>query len=469
MNGFRSIKTVISLLVLLLGLALIAMDWMRTKEVFVERTLTRLEREAQANGTRMAGLMQHCFRNRQPRVAELEMSYATLLPDLSLGIVVDEKGMVRFSTRLRWRGFPSGETPLADLASPRLLAEASADGLIRRDEARGRVFAVYPFFTGHDAGALGYVALSFDAGQALERSRAIAFRESVIRACYLSSACLLLWFGLDLLVTRRVDRLLAYAQGVQDGNPLPVPEEGNDELGAIARAFGGSVEKLRETEARLLEASEEERRRIGRDIHDDVCQRIAAAQLKCGVLSSVLGREGLPHSETAVEVARELQEAVTVTRGFAHGLCPVRLGSEGLGVALAELAESLRRSFGVRFEVGTAGALERLTTGAQNHVFRILQELMTNAAKHARPGWVSAKVELEANRLRLVVENDGLGFDTEKESPGGLGLGFVRQRVRALGGSLRIRDREDRASGTVVICTSVLNEQHFIEELETSA
>jgi signal transduction histidine kinase len=465
MRVFRSIKAVISLLVLLLGLVLIMTDWIRTKELFVERALARMEREAQANGTRMAGLMQHCFRNEQPRVAELEMSYAALLPDLSLGVVLDERGVVRYSTRLRWRGTHVSETPLADLAGAEVLAKASGDGLVRRDEVSARVDVIYPFFTSYETRDLGYVILSFDAGRAMERSLDVALRESIVRACYLSAACLLLWFGLDLFVTRRVDGLLEFAREVQEGNHLPLPAEGNDELGLIANAFGGSVAKLRETEARLLEASEEERRRIGRDIHDDVCQRIAAAQLKCGVLSSILGREGLPHSDMAVEVAKELQEAVDVTRGFAHGLCPVRVGSEGLAVALRELAKSLHHSFGVRFDVETDEAVVRLSQGVQNHIFRILQELMTNAAKHAAPTKVSARVELKDRTLVLTVENDGKSFDPGVANAEGLGLRFVQQRLRVLGGRLRFEPRSGGKTGTIAICTSLLPEQHFDRSL----
>jgi len=222
---------------------------------------------------------------------------------------------------------------------------------------------------------------------------------------------------------------------------------------------------LRETEARLLEASEDERRRIGRDIHDDVCQRIAAAQLKCGVLSSMLGREGLPHSDMAVEVAKELQEAVDVTRGFAHGLCPVRVGSEGLAVALRGLAATLHHSFGVRFDVETDETVVRLSQSAQNHIFRILQELMTNAAKHAAPTRVSARVSLKDRTLVLTVENDGGSFDPGVANAEGLGLRFVQQRLRVLGGRLRFEPRTGGKKGTVAICTSLLPEQHFVTTL----
>jgi len=445
----------------LLGLILIALDWSKNQRLFMDRALARMEREAQSTGTRMAGQMQHCFRNKQPRAAELEMSYAALLPDLVLGVVTDGKGVVQFSTRLQWCNRPLEETPLAPLASPDLLSLASIDGLIQRDDSQGRVTALYPFFTGYSDGDLGMVALSFDASQAIARSKGDAFGESLGRACYLSAACLLLWLTLDLFVTRRVDRLLEFARGVREEMPVPNPETGEDELGLIARTFADSVEKLRETEARLLEASEDERRRIGRDIHDDVCQRIAAAQLKCGVLSSVLAREGLPHAQMAVDVSRELQEAVMITRGFAHGLYPVRVGTEGLAVALSELGAALGRSFGPDIEVHTDIGEARLSLGVQTHVFRILQELMTNAAKHARPTMVKARAILRGQELLLEVENDGIGFNQENKGSEGLGLRFVQQRVRAMGARLQFLPRPSEKSGTLARCVINVADHHL--------
>ncbi len=461
MRAILSIKSVISLLVLLLGLILIFLDWSRNERLLEVRSLVRMEREAQATGARIAGLMQHCFRNRQPRVAELEMSYAALLPDLAVGLVIDGNATVRYSTRLQWTGLTLDQTPLGAIVSPGLLERASADGLVQRDEGLGRVLALYPFFASFDTDDLGMVVLSYDASQAMARSGEDALRESLSRACYLSAACLLLWVALDFLVTQRVDRLLDFARGVREGLHVPNPERRMDELGLIAGTFADSVEKLRETEARLLEASEDERRRIGRDIHDDVCQRIAAAQLKCGVLSRMLSREGLPHADTAVEVSRELQEAVNITRGFAHGLCPVRVGTEGLAAALPELAAMLGKSLGSEFVVDVDIGDVELPPAVETHIFRIVQELMTNAGKHAKPKKVHASVELVGRTLRIVVENDGLPLDPSRLDKGGVGLGFVQQRVRALGGSLKFSPRGEGEGGTRAVCVATLSEVLF--------
>jgi signal transduction histidine kinase len=103
-----------------------------------------------------------------------------------------------------------------------------------------------------------------------------------------------------------------------------------------------------------------------------------------------------------------------------------------------------------------------LSQSAQNHIFRILQELMTNAAKHAAPTEVSARVRLSGRTLVLTVENDGKPFDPGSAGTDGLGLRFVQQRLRVLGGRLRFEPRSGGKTGTIAVCTSFLPEPHFL-------
>lgn len=99
-----------------------------------------------------------------------------------------------------------------------------------------------------------------------------------------------LWLVLDAAVTQRVRDIVAYARKVAAGRARGNEVEARDELDLIADEFGRTVDDLRAVEMRLLQASERERRRVGADLHDDVCQRPAAAQL-AGVLASVLQGE----------------------------------------------------------------------------------------------------------------------------------------------------------------------------------
>lgn len=461
-----SIKAKISLLVLLLGLLLIVINQLRNEKLLVERSIARIEREAGETGTRLAGMMQHLFRKEQQRAAELEMSYASISTDLELGLVCDHDDVVRFATRLQWRGLSLKDTPLVSAAEFVASSRGAMDGVSTWDDAHDRLLAVFPFFTSFDSKDRGVVVLAYDSSRALVRARGDAVRETVVQACLLASVCMLLWIALDLLVARRVELVLGYSRAVKAGAEPPMPLGGADELAVIAQSFAETVEKMLETESLLMEASEAERRRIGRDIHDDVCQRLAAAQLKSGVLSSELAAEQSVHAALAENIAVELREAASVTRVFARGLAPVWVEIEGLAPALHELAEQLTRSFGIQCKIECELGDMPLAVWVQTHVFRIAQELATNAAKHAHARHVRVCVSVASGMLRLEVENDGLSFNqaqAETQSKG-LGMQFLRQRVRALGGKLTFQPRASGVAGTLALCETRLSGIYFSDQ-----
>ncbi len=460
MKGGHSIKATISLSVLLLGLLLIALDKSRNEDLLVERGMARMEREAQVTGMRLSGVMQYLFRNDQRRVADLEMSYSAVSQDLSLGLVCDEEDVVQYASRLQWRGQKLADTPLSHAMPVAARSRALMEGITEWNAERRHLLAVFPFFSSYGLTHRGVVVLTYDSSLALERARADALRESIVRACLLAATCLMLWLTLDWLVARRVREVLAYTQAIKVGQDV-LPPAGKDELALIAQGFAEAVEQLRETEARLMEASEAERRRIGRDIHDDVCQRISAAQLKSGVLSSLLAREKSAHSNLAEEVASELHDAAAITRGFSHGLAPVWVEREGLGAALSELCEQVTRTYGIPCDIASDLGAAPLAVWVQTHVFRIIQELVVNAAKHAGPAHIEARVTLADQRLTIEVENDGAPFEAGVEAGKGLGMQFLRQRARALGGHLEFHARREGGSGTLALCEARLSDIHF--------
>jgi signal transduction histidine kinase len=469
MRSQHSIKATISLSVLLLGLLLIAVDKSRNEKLLVERSVTRLERDAQVTGMRLSGVMQYLFRNQQRRVAELEMSYVSVSQDLSLGLVCDESDMVHYASRLQWRGQRLADTPLSMALPLTARSRVSMEGVTEWDDAREHLLAVFPFFTGYGQTSRGVVVLAYDSSLASDRARADALQESIVRACLLTASCLVLWLALDWLVARRVRQVLDYTQAVSVGEDTVHPPDGKDEMALIAQSFARAVEQLHETEARLMEASEAERRRIGRDIHDDVCQRISAAQLKSGVLSHLLSREASAHTMLAQEVARELHDAAAVTRGFARGLAPVWVEREGLDAALAELAEQVGRTYGIPCQITCDLGGSALAVWVQTHVFRITQELVVNAAKHARPALINARVTLAGQVMRIEVENDGAPFVPGQERAGGLGMQFLRQRARALGAHLEFLPRQADGGGTLALCEARLSDIHFMPHPETAS
>lgn len=455
-----SLNTRLSFVVLFFGLLLITANHYRNQHWLVERRIMRLEQEAYSKGTRLSAIMQHLFRKQGPRrAADLEMNYASISPELELGMVCDSTDTVRFASRLQWRSMKLEETALKDAVPLVRKVRETMAGQVQHDRAAAVITAVFPFFEGYTSLSTGVVILRYDPTVAIAQVRQEALGESLAQACVLTACCLLLWLALDVLVTQRVNRMVAYVRAVADDGPLPPVLRGDDELALISQRFAGAVEKLHQTELRLLEASEQERRRIGRELHDDVCQRIAAAQLKTGVLAAVLLRTGSEQSRLADEVANELAKAAQSARSFARGLAPVWLESGGLAAALEELSATLESSFSTPCTVDIDLGGQQLPVWVQTHLYRILQELATNAAKHARPTWVRIRLGVDevGGRLTAEVESDGDPFDGRWKQGGGLGMHFVQQRVRALGGTLTFAPRGQSGEGSLGLCTVPLS------------
>jgi signal transduction histidine kinase len=441
-------------LVLLVGLVLIALGYGRNVRWRVERRLEFLRDGAHAEGTRLSGMAQHLFRKKLLHTADLEMSYASAAPELELGVICGSDDVVRHATRLQWKGVRLDDTPLRVVRPWIDEVKKSMGGRIQEDETGQELLAVFPFRDG-EGDAAGVVALVYNLRSPVAEARRFAMHETVPQGLALLAGCMLIWGVMHLLVTARVDDLLAYARSVSAGETPDLPPLGDDEIGNVGRGMGEAVKKMLRIESRLLGAGELERLRIGRDLHDDVCQRITAAQLRVGVMGAALAAEGSPQAKAAGEIEAELSMTAQIARGFARGLAPVALDVQGLHMALAELGQFLKRSFGPRCEVECDSEVESFDPEGKAHLYRIVQEVATNAAKHAKGSFVSIRLKNEEEGIRMVVENDGIDFT--ETGAGGLGLQFVRQRVRALRGRMAIGRRDRGQSGTVVVVDVPVN------------
>ncbi len=449
MKIFDTLHFRIPALVLLVGLMLIGLGYIRNVRWRVDRRLEFVRDDAHEAGTRLSGIAQHLFRKKLPLTADLELSYASAAPELDLGLICDGTNLVRHATRLQWKGVQLDETPLRAVGPWLEEVRKSMSGRVQEDEARKKLLAVFPFREGV-GDSVGVVVLSYDLKGPITEATQFAMHETVPQGLSLLAGCMLIWGIMHVLVTRRVDDLLAYARSVSTGETPQIPPLGNDELGAVGRGIGDAVDKMIRTESRLLEAGENERLRIGRDLHDDVCQRITAAQLRIGVMGAALATEGSPLASAAGEVEAELSNTAQIARGFARGLAPVALDVQGLDTAFMELAQFLERSFGIRCEVNCDEGTESFDSEVKAHLYRIVQELATNAAKHAKGSFVGIRLKDGRAGIWLEVENDGNEF--VETSGSGLGWQFVRQRVRALGGSIEIQRRVGGTSGSLIVC-----------------
>ncbi|KHK03395.1 Adenylate cyclase [Desulfovibrio sp. TomC] len=201
----------------------------------------------------------------------------------------------------------------------------------------------------------------------------------------------------------------------------------------------------------IVNVSEEERRRLSHDLHDGLCQQLAGTRLRC----SALARRPIAEPNVAAEVseiAALLQDSVSQAYNLSRGLWPVEHDSGDVGASLAELARRMGVSSGVEITYGEDLACAPCHSEQLVQLFRIAQEAVTNAVKHANPGRISVSLRCGPDqRLTLAVCDDGIGRLGAAPATGGLGLRIMAHRARMIGATLTIDDAA--GGGTSVTCS----------------
>jgi two-component system sensor histidine kinase UhpB len=202
-----------------------------------------------------------------------------------------------------------------------------------------------------------------------------------------------------------------------------------DELAAVHA-------QLRALSAGIINAQEEERRRISRELHDDTAQALTSLLLYARALE-----EGDPPPavrEALAELREEVARSLEGVRRLARELRPSALDDLGLVAALEGYAQEFARRTGldVRFDPACGG--DRLAAPVELVLYRIAQEALTNAAKHAGAGRVEMTLVREPGAVSLIVRDDGRGFDPARLPSGGMGLFSMRERAELAGGTLTV-------------------------------
>jgi signal transduction histidine kinase len=210
------------------------------------------------------------------------------------------------------------------------------------------------------------------------------------------------------------------------------------------------LERSHQLEQEIINVSEREQERIGRDFHDGVCQYLAAISFTAGVLKQDLEQESHARSKTAGEIADLLQDAIVCARDLARGLSPVDRDEGGLESALKELSSTTSRLVGITCAFICTGPIHIRNNTRAIHLFRIAQEALGNSVKHANARKVVISLEGAGDSVSLRVSDDGIGFDPKRSMRSGMGLNIMRYRARTLGGTLDIYPNSP--TGTIVAC-----------------
>jgi PAS domain S-box-containing protein len=220
------------------------------------------------------------------------------------------------------------------------------------------------------------------------------------------------------------------------------------DLGRALDALEAEMDRRRDLARRLATAQEDERRRVARDLHDTVGQLMAGLSMGFKAIETG-GDLPPPAAARLAETQRIMGELGRELHGLAVRLRPTSLDDLGLEAALGQLVFEWASRSGVKADFHAAGlGRARLPAEVETTVYRVVQEALTNAAKHAQATRVGVAVTRSGGFVSVVVEDDGTGFDPDAPTTGRLGLLGMRERVELVRGEIDVESRP--GAGTTV-------------------
>ncbi|MCF6266032.1 MAG: cache domain-containing protein [Desulfuromusa sp.] len=266
-------------------------------------------------------------------------------------------------------------------------------------------------------------------------------------------------------ITQPLDLLTnLFAQGATGDYSVRMKYHSRDEVGQLSSFFNRFMEQLgvesserKRLERQITEADDQERIHIGQELHDDLAPHLIGIEIMCRTLSMRL-LETAPTAAIQAETIRSLvADATLKTRSLARGFCPIYGVDDGLGAALHELIRNVKTFYPVECQLYGAEGIE-IRGAVAVHIYRIIQEAINNAVKHAAPSQIVVTLLRDSERFVFEVKDDGSGLSDTKDSAG-MGLQIMNYRARMIGAELKIESSQEH--GTMVwlrMCSKNINE-----------
>jgi signal transduction histidine kinase len=272
-------------------------------------------------------------------------------------------------------------------------------------------------------------------------------------------------FFLTWILTRPILSLVEATRAVTNGDlSRQVGRWANDEIGDLAEAFNAMTrslaraereraerETLRENYIRgVIAAQEEERKRIARELHDSTSQSLTS------LLVGLRNLEEASDLQTVHTRIEDIRKVVNNTLDEVHTLAwqlrPSVLDDLGLIAALQRYIEDYQRRYTIQVDFVTRNLDERLPVALETSLYRMVQEALTNIARHAKAQNASVLLEQRAQGIRLIIEDNGVGFDPESKvySPKSLGLQGLRERTQLFNGKLTIESQPGQGTSLFI-------------------
>lgn len=215
-------------------------------------------------------------------------------------------------------------------------------------------------------------------------------------------------------------------------------------------AVGRDITDERAMEARLLKVVDDEQRRIAHDLHDGLGQELTGLAMMAESLALDLKGKNLTEAQLANKIAVQLEASQQLTRTLARGLRPIEVDSHGLQSALSQLADVTWERYGIECTFEWESNVEFGNSETATQLFRIAQEAITNAARHANPKSIDVYLAEQGGLLELKIVDNGTGIEDLRQSQDGIGMKSMKYRADAIGAKLRVESVD--GGGTMVAC-----------------
>jgi PAS domain S-box-containing protein len=224
------------------------------------------------------------------------------------------------------------------------------------------------------------------------------------------------------------------------------------ELSLAHKQLQAQVEERKRLEAEIARVIEREQLRLGQELHDGLGQQLTGIGYMMSAMQDKLREASAPEVVDAEKMERRLRESVEQVRNLAKGFYPIELERHGLLSALKEVAQNTEQSFGVRCVLQSDGSSYKAQKGpAAIQLFRIAQEAIHNAVKHAKAKSIVIRLARVNSSITVTVKDDGIGLPQDLNQATGMGLRIMQHRANMLGGKVDFRNGD--TGGAIISCS----------------
>jgi signal transduction histidine kinase len=220
------------------------------------------------------------------------------------------------------------------------------------------------------------------------------------------------------------------------------------------KALRREIAERERLDREIAEVADRERRRLGQELHDSLCQHLTGTALSAQTLREKLAARSAPEISEADKVVRHIEEGIDLSRNLARGFFLPELEGEGLIFALQSLADSTIERFQVACVFNSEGVVRVPDSTVATQLYRIAQEAVMNAIKHAAPNHIEIGLAGTHQTLTLRVSDDGVGLPEKLPQPEGLGLRLMSHGAALVGADFQVR--RNAAAGTTVMCNVIV-------------